>query len=197
MFRISFSKETVKQLKQELEKAYVCGDLRVVRRLSVLIMIAERMALEDILAVWNVSQQTVYIWLKAFVRERWDSLEYGRAPGRPPRLTKSQKSQLSRWIEAGPEAQGQRLDRLHFGHLVVGPLQVIVRNPRSQVMNVMQADVSREPLQHLGQSIVRTSLQCRLDRAPLVVADPIGVLKLVLPKAKHALSHKISVRSAE
>jgi hypothetical protein len=61
MFRISFSKETVKQLKQELKSAYMRGDLRAVRRLSVLIMIGERIALEVILAVWNVSQQTVYL----------------------------------------------------------------------------------------------------------------------------------------
>lgn len=106
MFRISFSKETVKQMKQELDRAYVRGDLRAVRRLSVLIMIGERIALEVILGVWNVSQQTVYTWMREFVRERWKSLKYGKAPGRPPRLTKSQKKQLSQWIEASPEAQG-------------------------------------------------------------------------------------------
>ena len=39
MMRITFSKAHVKQLKQELEKAYGRGDLRAVRRLSVLIMI--------------------------------------------------------------------------------------------------------------------------------------------------------------
>jgi hypothetical protein len=39
MFRISFSKGTVKRLKQELNEAYVRGDLRAVRRLSVLVMI--------------------------------------------------------------------------------------------------------------------------------------------------------------
>jgi transposase len=106
MFRISFSKGTVKRLKQELNEAYVRGDLRAVRRLSVLVMIGERMALAVILAAWNVSQQTVYTWLNEFVTNRWNSLRYGKAPGRPARLTKSQKSQLSAWIEAGPEACG-------------------------------------------------------------------------------------------
>jgi transposase len=106
MFRISFSKETVKRLKQELDAAYVRGDLRAVRRLSVLVMIGERMALAVILAAWNVSQQTVYTWLNEFVTHRWDSLRYGKAPGRPACLTKSQKGQLSACIEAGPEACG-------------------------------------------------------------------------------------------
>lgn len=106
MFRISFSRETVKKLKQELKEAYGRGDLRAVRRLSVLVMIGERMSLAAILSVWNVSPQTVYTWLKEFVTRRWDSLKYGKAPGRPPRLTKSQKRQLAQWIEEGPEACG-------------------------------------------------------------------------------------------
>jgi len=106
MFRIMFSQETVKRLKQELEQAYIRGDKRAVRRLSVLIMIGSRMVLESILAIWNVSQQSVYNWLNEFIAYRWESLEYEKAPGRPPRLTKSQKRKLSEWIEAGPEACG-------------------------------------------------------------------------------------------
>jgi transposase len=106
MFRITFSKETVKRLKQELQGAYVRGDLRAVRRLSVLVMIGERIELAMILAVWNISQQTVYTWLNEFVLKRWKGLVYRKASGRPARLTKTQKRQLSKWVEAGPEACG-------------------------------------------------------------------------------------------
>lgn len=106
MFRITFQQGTVKRLKQELEKAYVRGDKQAVRRLSVLIMIGKRMRLEHILSLWNVSQQSVYNWLNEFVRERWASLKCEKAPGRPPRLTKTQKRQLAEWIAAGPEACG-------------------------------------------------------------------------------------------
>ena len=63
MFRITFRQETVKRLKQELEKAYVRGDKQAVRRLSVLIMIGKRMRLEHILSLWNVSHKGVYNWL--------------------------------------------------------------------------------------------------------------------------------------
>lgn len=106
MFRITFSKAIVKQLKVELESAYARGDVRTVRRLSVLVMIGSRIALETILSLWNVSPQTVYNWLNEFLSDRWDSLKYAKAPGRPPRLTKTQKSQLKQWLEAGPEACG-------------------------------------------------------------------------------------------
>jgi transposase len=106
MCRITFRQETVKRLKQELEKAYVRGDKRAVRRLSVLIMVGKRMSLASILALWNVSAQTVYNWLEEFARRRWESVGYKKAPGRPPGLTKTQKRKLAEWIEAGPEACG-------------------------------------------------------------------------------------------
>jgi len=106
MFRVSFSKETVKRLKQELDRAYFRGDLRSVRRLSVLVMVGGKITLGAILSLWNVSQQTVYNWLNEFLIHRWDSLKYKKATGRPPRLSKTQKRRLSGWIEAGPEACG-------------------------------------------------------------------------------------------
>jgi transposase len=106
MCRITFRQETVKRLKVELEKAYVRGDKQAVRRLSVLIMIGNRMNVASILSLWNVSMQTVYNWLDEFARHRWDSLTYKRAPGRSACLTKTQKRKLVEWIEAGPEACG-------------------------------------------------------------------------------------------
>jgi transposase len=106
MCRITFRQETVKRLKAELEKAYVRGDKRAIRRLSVLIMVGKRMSLASILSVWNVSVQTVYNWLDEFARYSWKSLVYEKAPGRPPSLTKRQKRKLAEWIEAGPEASG-------------------------------------------------------------------------------------------
>ncbi len=45
IYRIIFSKETVKELKGELQNAYERGDGRAVRRLSVLVMIGERLSL--------------------------------------------------------------------------------------------------------------------------------------------------------
>jgi transposase len=106
MFRIAFSQQTVKRLKHELDKAYGRGDTRGVRRVSVLLMLGSGMVLERIVAIWNISQQSVYHWRNEFLAYGWDSLEYERGAGRPARLSKSQKRQLSQWIEAGPESCG-------------------------------------------------------------------------------------------
>lgn len=106
MFRITFSKSNVKRFQQELDKAYKRGDKRTIRHLSVLLMIGSNVALATILSIWNVSQQTVYNGLNDFMVCQFNSLDYQNGPGRPPRLTKSQKRDLSKWIEAGPEACG-------------------------------------------------------------------------------------------
>ncbi len=54
----------------------------------------------------NVCPQTIYHWGQAFVRDRWASLHPKRVPGRPSKLTPTQKARLCELITAGPEAAG-------------------------------------------------------------------------------------------
>jgi hypothetical protein len=60
--RISFLSETVKGLRDELEKPYKAGELRKVLRISVLIMAAKRQTMTEIMAPWKISQQTIENW---------------------------------------------------------------------------------------------------------------------------------------
>lgn len=126
--RISFLPETVNQLRSRLHQAYADGDIKAVRRISVLLMVAEREGLEKILATWNVSRQTISNWLKALVYMGLESLKYTKPQGRPAKLTKSQKAELCALLESGPEACGfdsgcwtsiliQELIRTRFGVL--------------------------------------------------------------------------------
>jgi len=126
--RISFLPETVNQLRIRLHQAYADGDIKAVRRISVLLMVAERECLEKILATWNVSRQTISNWLKALMYAGLDSLKYTKPQGRPAKLTKSQKDELRALLELGPEACGfdsgcwtsiliQELIRSRFGVL--------------------------------------------------------------------------------
>jgi hypothetical protein len=66
-----------------------------------------------------------------------------------------------------PEAEGQRFEagekceRFHGLEERFGPMtffEVIIGNSRAQMVNVMEANVSREPLQDFGQFIKRTTL---------------------------------------
>ncbi len=106
MPRITFQKETVKELQQHLHEAYTIGDVRLVRRIAALLAIARGEGLSMIEAQWGISHQTAYNWLAAFLTRRWESLVYRKPAGRPARLTKQQKQQLYDAVKAGPEAAG-------------------------------------------------------------------------------------------
>ena len=106
MNRITFSQATVKHFEQEFQKAYHRGDQRLVRRITVLLATNRQKDLAGIARMWGIARQTIYNWLSAFLDQSWDSLNYSFAPGRPPRLTKTQKQELSEAVKAGPEACG-------------------------------------------------------------------------------------------
>src|SRR5579864_5350039 len=67
-----------------------------------------------------------------------------------------------------PETEGQRLetgkqsDRLHTLEQrvrLVAFLQMVIGNPRAQMMDMMESNVAGKPLQHAGQFVKRTALQ--------------------------------------
>lgn len=106
MNRITFCKATVKRFEEEMRKSYQRGDKRLVRRISVLLATNRQTDLTGIAVTWGVARQTVYNWIAAFLEKGWDSLQYSFAPGRPSRLTKTQKQELCDWVKQGPEACG-------------------------------------------------------------------------------------------
>lgn len=106
MNRITFCTATVKRFEEELQKAYQRGDKRLIRRISVLLATNRQNDLAGIATTWGIARQTLYNWIAAFLEKGWDSLVYGFAPGRPARLTKTQKGELYAYIQQGPEACG-------------------------------------------------------------------------------------------
>lgn len=58
--------------------------------------------------------------------------------------------------------------------------QVIVRDLRAQMMDVVKADVSAEPLQDQGQLVKGTTLQPGLHKIPAFVMIPVGRVKIML-----------------
>jgi transposase len=91
-------------------------------------MLAERQILEKIVAVWDVSRQTISHWVKTLMYEGLDSLQYQKPKGQPAKLTKTQKDELYALVKSGPEACGfdsgcrtsvliQELIRVKFGVL--------------------------------------------------------------------------------
>jgi transposase len=108
MVRIQFSRQTVKGLQARLQQAYQQDHVSLVRRISVLLEYVVHQTPVTVLSTrWGVSPACIYGWLKAFLLEGMASVAYRRhRGGRQAKLTKAQKKQLCKWIDAGPEAAG-------------------------------------------------------------------------------------------
>ena len=114
------------QLYRRLHQAYASGSLRLVKRIHALLAIAEGMAVREVAQMLALGEQTVRDYLNGFLWRGVASLVYQRPPGRPAKLTKTQRQALAALIEAGPQAAGypsgcwsatmmQDLIQRHFG----------------------------------------------------------------------------------
>ena len=103
---IHFCGATVKQLEHLLRLAFQGGNLRVIKRISALLLVGDGHRVETIAARLGVCKQTIYNWLHAFLLKRWASLCPRTASGRPAKLTVAHKQRLAALLDAGPEAAG-------------------------------------------------------------------------------------------
>jgi transposase len=105
--RIQASHATVKALQARLQDAYRRDDVRLVRRISVLLELLTQTASVTVLCErWGLSPSCLYDWQKAFMLRGMDSLVYRHSGGRPEKLTPRQKKRLVELIEAGPMVVG-------------------------------------------------------------------------------------------
>lgn len=103
---VHFCGSTVKQLQRAWQEAVQRGQARLIRHISALLEMGRGCQVAQAAARVGVSTSTVYRWLHAFILQRWDSLHYGTAPGRPSKLTLTQKERLKEVVVAGPLAAG-------------------------------------------------------------------------------------------
>ena len=104
--RLSLKPKQYEKLLERLHQAYAGGQLRLVKRIHTILYATEGKSAADIGEILGLSAQCARRYLTTFLLKGLDSLEYRRPPGRPARLTKTQKRQLGRWIDKGPEALG-------------------------------------------------------------------------------------------
>ena len=94
------------QLYHRLQQAYASGALRVGKRLHALLAIAEGMTVHDVAQMLGLGEQTVRDYLHRFLGQGVSSVVAKRPPGRPAKLTKTQRKELAALIAAGPQAAG-------------------------------------------------------------------------------------------
>lgn len=103
---LRLTSSTMLQLRLLWKRAYERGDRRLVRRTSALLVFGQGQAIATIAADLSVSIETLYAWLRAFLVDGVESLAYRHHPGRPAKLTKTQKRRLTDLLDAGPLAYG-------------------------------------------------------------------------------------------
>jgi len=104
--RLTLSNRTRQTLLHRLYQAYAGGNIRLIRRVHCLLYLAEGKTVAEVARVLNLGEQTVYDYVRTFLLRGLRSLNYKRPSGRPPKLTQTQRKELGKLIDAGPEKAG-------------------------------------------------------------------------------------------
>jgi len=103
---INITKATLRKLSAMETKATERGDIRTIKRVTAVIKITENYSIKDIAEFLKVSDEAIRIWINNFLIYGADGLKSKKNPGRPSRLTKTQKKELGRIIDEGPQKHG-------------------------------------------------------------------------------------------
>ncbi len=103
---LPFDATTTKTLADHLQTAFCQGDLPAIKRITTLLLLADSHPAAIVSARLGVSRATIYAWRHAFLVNGFASLRSRSSPGRPAKLTLSQKHQLQELFEAGPQGAG-------------------------------------------------------------------------------------------
>jgi transposase len=104
--RLALHYKTRQALIRRSQDAFALGDMRLAKRIEAILYVAAGDSLELVSGRLRLCTQSVRNYVNAFLLQGWDSLTYRSSPGRPAKLTKTQKKELGRLVTAGPEAVG-------------------------------------------------------------------------------------------
>ena len=106
-FRLRLSGRQREALYRRLSGARQRGDHRIETRVLTILGVADGYGIEEVAKLFQVSGQTVRNWLQTLFTGGIDELvRMKRSPGRPAKLTKTQRRELARLLDAGPQAAG-------------------------------------------------------------------------------------------
>ena len=105
-YRLNLSKKQKMQLQKKLQRAEKGGNLPLVKRLLSILAVCGDKGVSEVAAILAVSTEAVRGWMKRFLLDGIQGLESKKSPGRPRKLSKTQRQELARLIEAGPAEAG-------------------------------------------------------------------------------------------
>ena len=105
-FNLKLSRRQQADLENQLAVAQVKGDLSEIKRILALLSVISGQFVEDIAVTLQISIETIRQSVHRFLLGGSSGMKSKSRPGRPSKLTKSQRKKLSKWIEMGPEKMG-------------------------------------------------------------------------------------------
>jgi transposase len=104
--RLTLANQTFSMLQDMLCKAQRKGDLRTMKRINAVFAAAQEYSYPVIASILDVCEESIRLWVQAFLLKGPNGLESGKPPGRRAKLTKTQKRELDAIVTAGPPAAG-------------------------------------------------------------------------------------------
>jgi transposase len=98
--------QTRKKCIQLLQQAQNNGHLRKAKRIMAILAVVEGTLYSTIATTLKVSEESIRLWVNAFLLYGVKSFIYKKSTGRPSKLTKTQRKQLDRMISQGPQKSG-------------------------------------------------------------------------------------------
>mgnify|MGYP000037107792 FL=1 len=98
--------QTRKKCIQCLQQAQNNGDLRRAKRIMAILAVVDGTLYSTIATTLKVSEESIRLWVNAFLLYGVKSFIYKKSTGRPSKLTKTQRKKLDRLISQGPQKSG-------------------------------------------------------------------------------------------
>jgi transposase len=104
--KIHFTTPTLKMISQSWQRALRQGESQLLKRLTALQRLADKIEPAQIAEQLGVARSTIYRWLADFIEKGEQSFHFQHSPGRPTKLTSAQQNRLGQLLDAGPQANG-------------------------------------------------------------------------------------------
>jgi transposase len=105
-FRLTLHRCQKEALEKRLKTAKELGNMRLATKVLAILAIAQGICRQMVANTLKVSDESIRLWLCAFLLYGVRGLETKKSPGRPPKLTKRQKKELAAIIDKGPTEAG-------------------------------------------------------------------------------------------
>ena len=104
--RVEFTKKTTKAIEKKLHYALKVGNVSQITRIMGILLLANKVSMEQIKIICNVTERTIYNWRNNFLVSGLNSFKISRRKGAKSRLTKEQKKYLKNIVAEGPKKIG-------------------------------------------------------------------------------------------